>query len=326
MKALVTGGTGFVGSHVVRQLVAGGHTARVLHRKSSKLNALEGLSYEAAYGDVTDLDALRRACEGVEVVFHVAAVADYWRAEVKHMFDVNVGGTQHVLDAAQENGVRRVIFTSSAAAIGFLDERPSDETVPFNMPQKYFPYGYSKKLAQDLVAERVRGGQDIVTMNPVVIMGPGDINVISGTFMVQMKRFGMFTPSTSGGVAVIDVRDVARYHLLAADTGIRGENYVLTTANYHYNEWFKMIAEVVGVRPPLVTVPSFLLPMGARLFDLARSLGINTPIDANQVRLGAKNVFFNGEKAWQAFGKPHIDMMQSLHDTYKWYREHGVMR
>jgi dihydroflavonol-4-reductase len=326
MKALVTGGTGFVGSHVVRQLTEQGHTARVLHRKSSKLTALEGLTYETAYGDVTELDALRKACEGVEIVYHVAAVADYWRADVKHMFDVNVQGTQNVLDAAQENGVRRVVFTSSAAAIGFLDDRPSDETVPFNMSEKHFPYGYSKKLAQDLVGERVKGGQDIVTVNPVVIMGPGDINVISGTFMVQMKRFGMFTPSTSGGVAVIDVRDVARYHLLAAEKGISGEKYVLTTANYSYGQWFKMIAEVVGVRPPLLTVPSFLLPLGARLIDLARSLGIPTPIDANQVRLGAKNIFFNGEKAWQAFGKPRIDMMQSLHDTYAWYKAHGVMR
>jgi dihydroflavonol-4-reductase len=150
--------------------------------------------------------------------------------------------------------------------------------------------------------------------------------VISGTFMVQMKRFGMFTPSTSGGVAVIDVRDVARYHLLAAEKGVSGEKYVLTTANYSYAQWFKMIAEVVGVRPPLLTVPSFLLPLGARLIDFARSLGIPTPIDANQVRLGAKNIFFNGEKAWRAFGKPQIDMMQSLRDTYAWYKAHGVMR
>jgi dihydroflavonol-4-reductase len=326
MKALVTGGTGFVGSHLVRLLNAHGHTARVLHRKSSKMTALDGTHYESALGDVTELDALQRACEGVDWVFHVAAVADYWRADVGRMFEVNVEGTRKVLQAAHANGVKRVVFTSSAAAIGFLDDRPSDESVPFNLSPQHFPYGYSKVQAEGVVQEAVQRGQDIVTLNPVVIMGPGDLNLISGTFMIQMKRYGALTPSTHGGVAVIDVRDVARYHLLAAEKGVTGERYVLTTANYRYSEWFAMIGKVIGVRPPLITVPNFLLPPMANLIDLARKIGIPTPIDANQVRLGAKNVFFDGAKAWQAFGKPQVDMHQSLLDTYVWYRDNGYLR
>jgi dihydroflavonol-4-reductase len=326
MKALVTGGTGFVGSHLVRLLNQEGHSARVLHRKTSKLNALEGTTYESAYGDVTELEALRLACEGVDVVFHVAAVADYWRADANYMLEVNVEGTRKVLQAARQNGVRRVIFTSSAAAIGFLDDRPSDEDVPFNMSAKQFPYGYSKVLAESVVKEAMQHGQDIVILNPVVIMGPGDLNMISGSFIVQMKRFGMFTPSTSGGVSVIDVRDVARYHLEAVTKGVTGERYVLATENYKYDTYFKMIAEVVGVRPPLINIPDAFLPPIAQGIDLVRKLGISTPIDANQVRLGAKNVFFNGQKAWDTFGKPQIDMMTSLKETYAWYVENGYIR
>lgn len=325
MKALVTGGTGFVGAHLVRQLADAGHEVRVLHRANSRMDALAGAAFTSALGDVTDPAALAVACAGMDWVFHVAAVADYWRADVTHMFAVNVDGTRHVLQAAQAAGVQRVIFTSSAAALGFLPSRPSDESVPFNLPPAQFPYGYSKKLAEDVVAEAVRRGQDVVTMNPVVIMGPGDINVISGTFMVQMARYGRWTPATYGGVAVIDVRDVARYHLLAAETGVSGERYVLTSANYAYREWFGMIAEVIGVPKPLFYVPNTVLPPLAWLIDRARKWGISTPIDANQVRLGAKNVFFDGAKAWQAFGKPHIPMLQSLHDTYTWYRSSGVL-
>jgi dihydroflavonol-4-reductase len=325
MKALVTGGTGFVGSHVARQLAERGDQVRVLHRPTSRTQALEGIPYEPAHGDVTDREAVRRACEGVDVVFHVAAVADYWRADVKHMFEVNVEGTRHVLAAAQEAGVQRVVFTSSAAALGFLDDRPSDEAVPFNLPKEKFPYGYSKKLAEEIASGYAAQGLHVVTLNPVVIMGPGDLNVISGTFMLQLKRYGMLTPLTHGGVSVIDVRDVARYHLLAAERGQSGERYVLMTANYTYHEWFRLIAEVIGVRPPLLTLPNWVLPPAAAAIDGLRALGVRTPIDANQVRLGAKFVYFNGEKAHRAFGPPQIDMRQSLQDTYAWYKQAGLI-
>jgi dihydroflavonol-4-reductase len=325
MKALVTGGTGFVGSHVARQLVEAGQTVRVLHRPSSRTQALDGVPYEASYGDVTDRDAVRRACEGVDVVYHVAAVADYWRADVQQMFAVNVEGTRHVLAAAQEAGVKRVVFTSSAAALGFLDDRPSDETVPFNLPKEQFPYGYSKKLAEEVASGFAAQGLPVVTLNPVVIMGPGDLNVISGTFMLQLKRYGTLTPITSGGISVIDVRDVARYHLRAAEVGVSGERYVLMAANYTYREWFQMIAEVVGVRPPLLRLPDWVLPPAAAAIDGLRALGLRTPIDANQVRLGARCVYFNGEKAHRAFGPPQIDMRRSLEDTYAWYRQAGLI-
>lgn len=326
MKALVTGATGFVGSHVVKTLNTEGHTVRALHRANSKMTALTGAQYESAIGDVTELEALRRACEGVDVVFHVAAVADYWRANKDHMFKVNVDGTKNVLQAAREAGVKRVIFTSSAAAIGLRPDSPSDETVPFNLPPNRFPYGYSKVLAEQVVQEAVQQGQDVVTLNPVVIMGAGDLNMISGSFIVQTKRFGAFTTATWGGVAVIDVRDVARYHVIASEKGIAGERYILTTANYSYGELFKKIAEVVNVRPPMIYIPTPLLEPIARGIDFVRGLGINTPIDANQARLGGKNVYFDGKKAWEAFGSPQIDMMQSLRDTYAWYVETGVIQ
>lgn len=326
MKALVTGATGFVGSHVVRTLVENGHTARALHRSSSKLDALAGLQYESALGDVTDLDALRAASVGCDWIFHVAAVADYWRADHAHMLDVNVEGTRRVLQAARENGVKRVVFTSSAAAVGFLKDRASNENDPFNLPPDAFPYGYSKVLAENVVQEAVQTGQEVVTVNPVVVLGPGDLNIISGDFVLKTKRLQWTIPVPPGGVAVIDVRDVARMHLAAATQGRVGERYILGTANYKYAEWFRLVAEAVGASRPRLPTPAPLLPPLAALFDALQSLGIKLPVDGDQTRLGARNIYFDFSKGWAELGKPQIEMRQSLADTYQWYLEHGYVK
>lgn len=326
MKALVTGATGFVGSHVVRALIDAGHTARALHRQSSKLDALAGLAYESALGDVTDLDALRAACAGCDWVFHVAAVADYWRADHTWMHEVNVEGTRRVLQAARETGVKRVVFTSSAAALGFRQDRPADENDPFNLPPDRFPYGYSKVLAEAVALEAAHAGQEVVIVNPVVVMGPGDLNVISGDFVLKIRRLQWTVPVPPGGVAVVDVRDVARMHLAAAERGRVGERYILGTANYRYRDWFALIAEVVGAARPFIPVPGWALPPMAGLFDALRSVGLRLPVDGDQTRLGARNIYFNFDKAWAELAEPQIDMRQSVQDTYAWYLEHGYVK
>ncbi len=326
MKALVTGATGFVGAHVVRALLADGHSVRALHRRSSRLDALAGLSYESALGDVTDLDSLRAASEGCDWVFHVAAVADYWRADRARMMDVNVEGTRRVLQAARETGVQRVVFTSSAAAVGFLNDRPANEADPFNLQPDRFPYGYSKSLAEAVVAEAVQAGQEVVTVNPVVVMGPGDLNVISGDFVLKIKRLQWGVPVTPGGVAVVDVRDVARMQIAAAERGQVGERYILGTANFKYADWFALIAEVVGASRPWLPLPAWTLPPFADLIDAAQRLGIALPVDGNQTRLGAQDIFFDFSKGWRELAQPQIDMRQSVKDTYEWYREHGYVK
>lgn len=327
MKALVTGGTGFVGSHVVRALTAAGHRARVLHRASSRLDALEGVSYESALGDILDAASLRAACQDCDWVFHVAAVADYWRADPAKLFEANVEGTRRVLDAARAAGVQRVVFTSSAAAVGLrADGQPADESVAFNFPPQRFPYGYSKVQAEQVAHEAVQRGQEVVIVNPVVVMGPGDLNLISGNFVTQIKRLQWAVPLTSGGVGVVDVRDVARWQLAAAEHGRVGERYLLGTSNVNYREWYALIAETVGVARPFFSTPSVLLPLIAALVDGLRAVRIQLPVDANQVRLGAKHVYFEYHKTWSELGEPCIDMRQSVRDTYQWYLEHGYIR
>lgn len=326
MRALVTGATGFVGSHVARLLGEQGHEVVALHRSSSKLDALAGAAYESALGDVTDLESLRRAAAGCDWVFHVAAVAAYWRSDEAQMFDVNVEGTRKVLQAAREAGVKRVVFTSSAAAIGIrADGQPADETHQFNLPRERFPYGYSKVLAEAACAEALQNGQDVVIVNPVIVIGPGDLNMISGDFILQMKRFSWTLPVPPGGVSVIDARDVARMHIAAARQGRTGERYILGAVNYPTADWFNLIASVMDVPRPGFAVPGWLLPIMAEVIDRARALGIPVPIDGDQTRLGRENIYFDCRKGWNELGAPQIDMRQSIEDTYRWYRDHGYL-
>jgi dihydroflavonol-4-reductase len=327
VKALVTGGTGFVGSHVVRALVEQGHSVRVLHRASSRLDGLEGRPFESSIGDILDLDALRAACSGCDWVFHAAAVADYWRANVKRMSEANVEGTRRVLTAAHDAGVRRVVFTSSAAAVGIrADGIRADETTAFNLSPDRFPYGYSKVMAEVVAMEAAARGQEVVIVNPVVVMGPGDLNKISGEFVLKIKRLGWLVPVTSGGVAVTDVRDVARWHVAAAQQGQVGQRYILGSENIAYPYWYTLIADIVGAPRPRFRIPSALLPLIADGIDALRTLGIQLPVDGNQTRLGGQNIFFDFSKTWNELGTPLIDMRQSVKDTYDWYQAHGYVK
>lgn len=328
VRALVTGGTGFVGSHIVRLLNEGGHSVRVLHRVSSRMDALTGLTFESVLGDILDEKALAEACAGCDWVFHVAAVADYWQADYSRMMAANVEGTRRVLRAAREANVKRVVFTSSAAAIGLAQNRRllADENDFFNLNPQDFPYGYSKVKAEQVVAHAVEThGQQVVIVNPVIVMGPGDLNMISGRFITEIKRLGRLVPVPPGGVGVVDVRDVARWHIAAAERGVPGERYILGTANYPYRTWFGMVADTVGVPRPFIPAPGWTLGVTAWVIERLRKWNIQLPVDADQTKLGARRLYFDYEKCHRVLGAPQVDMQQSLRDTYTWYAENGYL-
>lgn len=327
MLACITGGTGFIGSYVVRALLNDGHQVRVLHRASSDTSLLDGLEYESVIGDVTDRDSLKAAFAGCDWVFHVAAVASYWRADEDWMFKVNVDGTKNVLDAAKEAHVKRVIFTSSAAAVGVRDgTQPADETAPFNLPRESFPYAYSKYESERLVGAAVTDGLDVVTVNPAVVIGAGDKNIISGSFILRAHQYQWTTPIPSGGLSVIDVKDVAAGHLAAAKVGRTGERYILTHENYSYREWFKLVADIIGAAKPFIPAPSALLPLASRSISAMRRIGIPTPVDPNQVLLGKRYVYFDNSKMREELHEPQTPMRLSIAETYQWYVDNGYIK
>ena len=328
MKVLITGATGFVGSHLTRLLIKSGHAARVLYRSQNKLSILAGLEFEAVAGDLADVALLERACADCELVFHAAAKADYWKDDDRDaLWRINVEGTRNLLTAAQSAGVRRVIFTSSASTIGIRPgAEPADESEAFNLAPERFWYAYTKHKAEEVVAEFVDHGLDVVTLNPTVIIGPGDLNAISGSFIIETARYQWLVPMSSGGLAVIDVRDVARAHLSASERGRVGQRYILNSANLPYRDWFRLIAAVCGVRSPIFATPDWLLEPTARFIELLRALGLQTPMDANQTRLGGAQVYFDGGKAKRELFRPQVDIETSLRDTFAWYEQNGYIK
>jgi len=328
LLAFITGATGFLGSHVLRSWLAERHAARALYRSPSKLRIIDDLQFEAVQGDLDDAALLEAACAGCDVVFHVAAKADYWKdADREALWRINVDGTRNVLAAAQKAGVSRVIFTSSASAIGICPGvELADEDLAFNLRPQQFYYAYTKHKAEAVVAEFVADGLDVVTLNPTVIIGPGDLNAISGSFVIETARWQWLVPSSSGGVAVIDVRDVARAHVAAFEKGRSGERYILNAANLTYSDFFRLIARACAVRPPLLNNPDWLLEPTARFIEAMRQLGISTPMDANQVRLGGQHVYFDAGKAERELCAPQVDIETSLRETYQWYSQNGYIR
>ena len=324
ITALVTGGTGFVGSHIARALVEHGYQVRILRRETSRLDAVDDIACEHYIGDVMDMDSLREAMDGVDWVFHVAAVADYWRNDPEQIYRVNVDGTRYVLQAAEEMGVRRVIFTSSAAAMGYRDDlRVVDESVRFNWDQHLTPYGHSKFLAEAEIYRAIQRGLDCVILNPTVIIGPGDLNQISSSVVLELARGNVPPTSPPGGVTLIDVRDVAAAHIAAAECGRTGERYLLGSVDLTHKAWLRLTAEAVGVRKGAFRLSTPVTYLVAWLADLLRHFGVPIPIEGNQLRLSTRMMFFNCQKSWAEFGEPRIDIQTSLRETYAWYKAHG---
>ncbi|MBN1284853.1 MAG: NAD-dependent epimerase/dehydratase family protein [Anaerolineae bacterium] len=325
MRALVTGATGFVGAHIAHALHAQGITVRIWRRPGSRLDALAGLAFEDYAGDLFDVDALAAACAGCDWVFHAAAVAQYWRIPVEQIYRVNVEGADHVLRAAREAGAARVVFTSSGAAVGRAPGGwPAGESLPFNLPPARFPYGHSKWLAEERARAAAAAGQHVVIVNPSAVLGPGDLNRVSGDIVIRAaKRQIPMMPA--GGFGVIDVRDLAAAHLAAAEHGRSGERYILNVHNIPTREIIRLAAEAAGVRPPSLTTPRALIPPLAALIDLVRALGIRLPMDGNQLRLSAENVYFDASKARDELGLAGRALHETVYDTWRWYKDAGML-
>jgi dihydroflavonol-4-reductase len=324
VKALVTGGTGFLGSHIARELTRRGHAVRILRRATSRLDAVADLDVEHAVGDVLDPPSLRAAMEGVEWVFHTAAVADYWRNDPERIYRVNVDGTRNVLEAAERAGVQRVIFTSSAASIGCRTGlRPMDETVRFNWDPRLTPYGHSKFLAEVEVYRAIRRGLDCVILNPAVILGPDDLNQISSSVVVEMARGNVPPAAPPGGVTIIDVRDVAAAHVAAAERGRTGERYALGAVDLTHKAWMRLTARAVGRPTHVITLPAVVVRIMALGADALRRLGVPLPIEGNQLRLSTRLMFYNCAKSWRELGEPRVPVQQSIQDSFTWYRSRG---
>jgi len=325
---LVTGGTGFVGAHVVRALLARGRQVRCLVRGSSRRDNLEGLPVELAVGDLTDLGSLKEAAQGAERVFHVAADYRLYTKDPSELQARNVGGTDNVLRAAAEEGVSKVVYTSSVGALGLKhDGSSADEMTPVAREAVVGNYKRSKYDAERVAEEWARRGLPVVIVNPSTPVGELDIKPTpTGQVIVDFLNRKM-PAYVATGMNLVDVRDVAEGHLLAADRGTTGEKYILGNRNLTLLEVFQALSRLTGIPAPRVRLPHWV-PMGAAYVDTAVSTlrGRDPRVSVESVRMSRHLMFFDAGKAVRELGLPQTPVEEPLARAVAWFRERGYAR
>ena len=325
MDALVTGGTGFVGANLVRELLQSGQTVRVLVRPQSAKGVLEGCMAEIAEGDILDIGALRRAVTGCRVVYHVAADYRLWVPDPAAIYRTNVEGTRHVLTAAAEAGAERVVYTSTVGALGIPpDGSPGTETTPVSLSDMVGHYKRSKFLAERVAEELLLRGAPVVIVNPSAPVGPWDAKPTpTGKMIVDFLKGKMFAYLDTG-LNLVHARDVARGHLLAAERGMVGEKYILGNRNCALLEIFRMLSGITGLPAPRVRAPYAVAWLGAAAMEgWARLSGKPPDVPLAAVRMAAKRMFFNPAKAIRELGLPQTPVDEALHDAVEWFGSRG---
>jgi dihydroflavonol-4-reductase len=294
VRALVTGASGFIGSHVVAALLAAGAEVRGFDRR-----APAGVD-DAVIGDLLDADALADAMRGCDAVFHLAALYSYSRAHAREMQAINVDGTRAVLDAAARAGVSRVVHTSSCATCGPVAERAATEADQPPQWELAVPYKRTKLDGERLALAAARDGLDVVVVNPTTPVGPGDRGPTPTGKMVADVARGRARAYLSGAALnVVAVEDVAAGHVLAFERGRSGERYLLGGENLSLREVFAIVARAAGREPPRIGVPWALAYGAAHLGDTALRLLGREPslLVVDEVRLARLPMTFDDAKA-----------------------------
>lgn len=325
MSTLVTGATGFIGANVVRALLDAGTAVRVLVRHSSDTRNLTGLPVEMAYGDVRDIDSLRSALRGCHTLYHVAAHYSLWTPHPEDMYATNVQGTRNLLQVALELEIQKVVYTSSVATIGLPDDgSPGDETRQLAAAHAIGHYKRSKILAEQAALAFCQQGLPLVVVNPAAPIGPWDIKPTpTGKIIVDFLRRQM-PAYVDTGLNIIDVRDVARGHLLAAQHGKVGERYILGCRNMPLCEILLLAAEASGLPAPRWQVPYALaLAAGYACEGLARLIGKPPMVPLAGVRMARRPMYFTAQKAVRELGLPQSPVDEAMRQAVRWFREHG---
>lgn len=316
-RTLLTGATGFIGSHVVRLLVQRGDDVCVTVRPGSKLEALDGLPVRTVRADIRDRRAVRRAMQGVDRVFHLAGTTDLTMAR-EQAFALNFEGTRIVLEEAMRAGVERALYTSSVAAIGPSPKGlPAGESHVWDAGRYAIPYVDSKHEAEVLAYRLIARGLPLVIVNPAHVLGAGDPGR-SSTMLVRRFLRRQIPAYVDGTLNIVGVSDVARGHLLADERGRIGERYILGNRNFTFDRLFADLGRLSGVEPPSLKLPSTVALALAAAAQRLPGLAMPTPAE---VRAASLHWAFVNTKAKRELGwrpSPHED---ALEETIAWYRE-----
>ena len=333
MKALVTGATGFLGSHVARVLAEQGAELRLLVRPTSDLRNISDLNADRVVGDLRDAASIEKALSGCDVVFHVAADYRLWvrGRDSDEMYRSNVEGTRAVLEAARKQGVRRVVYTSSVATMGFTsgtnNGNVADEQSPVGIADMIGHYKRSKFMAEQVAVEAARAGVDVVIVNPTTPIGERDIKPTpTGRIVLDfLKR--KFPAYVETGLNLVDATECARGHIQALEKGRSGERYILGGENLTLKQILDRLAAITGLPSPTVKLP-YIFALAAGVVDemvTGRVLGREPRATIDTVRMGRKMMFVSSAKAERELGWRTVPVDAALRRSVDWFRANGYV-
>jgi len=328
MLAYVTGATGFVGSHVARVLAAKGASLRLLVRSSSNTKNIAHLKADLVIGDLREPTSIEQSMAGCEVVFHVAADYRLWVSDPAEMYRANVEGTRAILEAARKNNVRRVVYTSSVATMGFTaNGQPADENSPVSLENMIGPYKRSKFMAEQVAIEAARSGQDVVIVNPTTPVGECDIKPTpTGRIVVDFlkKKFPAYVDT---GLNLVDVRQCALGHIAALEKGRSGERYILGGEDLTLKQILDKLGAITGLPSPKIRVP-YILALATGVVDeivTGRIRGREPRATIDAVRMGRKKMFASSSKAERELGWKTIPVDHALRRAVEWFQANGYV-
>jgi len=330
MRALVTGATGFIGAHVARHLRDAGHEVQGLVRPGgTSADALPG-GVSPVIGDVRDADAVARAAQGVDAIFHAAALYSLSRRRAAAVRSVNVDGTRVVIDVARASGAR-LVHTSSVATIGIPgDGTHGDEETPQPLSQVIGAYKASKVEAEGLVRRAVGTGLQAFVVNPTAPIGPGDHHPTPTGRLVRDALDGDMPAFVDTGLNLVDVRDVAAGHLLALERGVAGRRYILGHAwgNLTMQEILAMVHRAGGPPAPTRRIPHSVAIVAAAADEIVEGRLLRreprAPLDG--ALLARKRMFFSPQRAIREIGLPQSDLASAMEAAVAWFRAHAPAR
>ncbi len=329
MKTLVTGTTGFLGSSVARALLEDGRDVRVLVRKNSDHSNIDGLDVEPVYGDLRDPASLDAALEGCDVLYHAAAFYSLWARDRQMVYDINVGGTRNILEAARKAQLRRVVYTSTVGCIGLnADHSPANEETPFNKATLCNDYKQSKWEAEQLALQFARDGLPVVIVNPSAPVGPRDIKPTPTGKVIQDFLNGNMPAYLDTGLNLIDVRDCARGHILAEEKGRIGERYILGNRNMSLKEILDTLGQLTGLKAPSIKMPYWVAYAAGWTCDMISNTLTGKPpaVPLGGVKMAKYFMYFDAGKAVRELGLPQHPIETALEDAVRWMRDNGLAR
>jgi dihydroflavonol-4-reductase len=328
-RVAVTGATGFIGSAVLRQLLDKKRDVVALVEPGANAQNMEGLNVERIPVDVTDGAAMKRALSGVDTLYHLAAIYKTWLPDPEVIYRVNLEGTVATLLAAEHAKVKRIVYTSSIAAVGLVKDGLADETTPFNLFDVANEYILTKWQSDRLAQKFAQAGLPVVIVNPGFPFGPRDVAPTPTGKIILAIMKGQVPARGPGGISAIDVDDCAAGHLLAEEKGRVGERYILANHNVILNDLMDMVAKEAGVAPPPnIKVPSFVgsgIALGMELWsDWVTHR--EPPATYRSLRYAQRNAFFSNEKARRELGLPTRPLVESIRRAVKWFQDEKERR